>query len=81
MSDHHPDLSPAFMCFPDGSLEPDLVYAGCSCSLEAEWRSQRQQSTPQGAGRAWRMKSGLETKLWLSFKRHIRHRIDLVVRI
>lgn len=41
----------------------------------------RQQSTPQGAGRGWRMKSGLETKLWLSFKRHIRHKIDLVVRI
>lgn len=26
MSEHHPDLSPAFMCFPDGSLEPDLIY-------------------------------------------------------
>lgn len=38
MSEHHPDLSSAFMCFPDGSLEPDLAYAGCSCSSEAEWR-------------------------------------------
>lgn len=25
MSEHHPDLSPAFMYSSDGSLEPDLT--------------------------------------------------------
>lgn len=34
MSEHHPDLSPAFMYFLDGSLEPDLTCVGHSCFWE-----------------------------------------------